>query len=313
MSAIPATATPVVVPEPEAVAVVPEPPAEQVPASGGWDAGHWATVLVAFIALGGVLWNTHRADKRHQASLVAAKEQRSDDEKAADKRRLADQEAADKRHQDTLEAAEQQRREENARAGVQRREDFERDEQRRQQERDDHESERLEQLQREDWARQRRAVADCVREITKASALVSERAAGVHLHDNGTTEHAKLVKAVELTHFYVEATNQLTLLDIEITQPHVSAQLGVLWEQLVSDYRPLLDARNRGGQEWIDHAESMAPLSDIALHGIRALTIMARLALLEHPELMETRPVVPIDLEEYHQNAQAGAPDASTA
>lgn len=47
-----------------------------------------------------------------------------------------------------------------------------------QQERDDHEQERLEQLQREDWTRQRRAVAECIRKITKAAAMVNELAAG---------------------------------------------------------------------------------------------------------------------------------------
>ena len=45
-------------------------------------------------------------------------------------------------------------------------------------ERDDHEQERLEQLQREDWTRQRRAVAECIRKITKAAAMVNELAAG---------------------------------------------------------------------------------------------------------------------------------------
>lgn len=64
---------------------------------------------------------------------------------------------------------------------------------------------------------------------------------GVHLQDNGTTEQAKLVKAVELSHFYVEATNQMMLLDIEITQPHVSAQLEVLWNQ---------SSRPRQPQQW---------------------------------------------------------------
>lgn len=204
--------------------------------------------------------------------------------KAADKRRRDDQTVADKRRRDDQAAEDARRKADDARR----------------------ERERLEQLQREDWARQRRAVADCLREITKGSALVFERAAGVHLHDNGTPEHSKLVKAVELAHFYVEASNQMTLLDIEISQPRVSAQVKVLWEQLTSDFRPLSDALNRGGQEWINQAEGMPALSDLAVHEIKVLANVARSALLEHPELMETRPVKPIDLEEYHRNEHDG-------
>lgn len=107
--------------------------------------------------------------------------------RAADKRRKDDQAAEDARHK-----ADDDRRE----------------------------RERREQLRREDWERQRRAVADCIREITKSAAFVSERAAAVHVQGDGNVETGKLVKATELTRFSVEATSQLTLLDIEITQPH---------------------------------------------------------------------------------------------
>lgn len=223
------------------------------------------SLLVALVALVGVLVTTWWNNK------------------AADKRRRADQVAADQRRKDD-QAAEDARRKADD---------------------DRRERERREQLQREDWARQRKAVADCIREITKSAALVSERAAAVHLDGSGSVEQGKLIKAVELTRFNVEATSQLTLLDVEITQPHVSAQLKVLWEQIASDYRPLLEARNRGGQAWINQAEDMPPLSDLALHGIRALTIVARLALLEYPEHMATRPVEPLDLEEFYKDTQA--------
>ena len=209
--------------------------------------------------------------------------ERLEDRQAEDKRRHAEQEAADRRRKDD-QAAEDARRKADD---------------------DRRERERREQLQREDWERQRRAVADCMREITKSAALVSERVAAVHLDGDGDVEQGKLVKAVELTRFNVEATSQLTLLDLEVTQPHVSAQIHALWEQIVSDYRPLLEARNRGGQAWINQAEDMPPLSDLALHGIRALTIMARLSLLEYPEHMAKQPVVPLDLEEFYKDTQA--------
>ncbi|MCQ4610769.1 hypothetical protein KBX14_10155 [Corynebacterium sp. CCUG 61414] len=219
------------------------------------------SLLVALIALGGVLINNRAAEKRRRADQAAADQRRKDDQAAEDARRKADD--------------------------------------------DRRERERREQLQREDRERQRKAVADCIREITKSAALVSERAAAVHLDGSGSVEQGKLIKAVELTRFNVEATSQLTLLDVEITQPHVSAQLKVLWEQIASDYRPLLEARKRGGQAWINQAQDMPPLSDLALHGIRALTIVARLALLECPEHMATRPVEPLDLEEFYKDTQA--------
>lgn len=223
------------------------------------------SLLVALIALVGVLVTTWWNNK------------------AADKRRRADQAAADQRRKDD-QAAEDARRKADD---------------------DRRERERLEQLQREDWARQRKAVAECIRQITNSAALVSERAAAAHLDGGGGVEQGKLIKAVELTRFNVEATSQLALLDIEVTQPHVRAQVHALWEQIVSDYRPLLEARNRGGQAWINQAEDMPPLSDLALHGIRALTIMARLSLLEYPERMATRPVEPLDLEDFYNATQA--------
>lgn len=219
------------------------------------------SLLVALIALGGVLINNRAAEERRHADQDAADKRRNDDQAAEDARRKADD--------------------------------------------DRRERERLEQLQREDWARQRKAVAECIRQITNSAALVSERAAAAHLDGGGGVEQGKLIKAVELTRFNVEATSQLALLDIEVTQPHVRAQVHALWEQIVSDYRPLLEARNRGGQAWINQAEDMPPLSDLALHGIRALTIMARLSLLEYPERMATRPVEPLDLEELYKDAQA--------
>ena len=181
----------------------------------------------------------------------------------------------------------------NKAADKRRRDDQAAEDARRKADDDRRERERREQLQREDRARQRKAVADCIREISKAAALVTERVAAVHLNGNG--EQGKLVKAIELTRFNIEASNQLTLLDIEVTQPDVSAEIYALWEQIASDYRPLLEARSRGGQAWTDQAEGMPPLSDLALAKIRSLTIVARLSLLEHPEHMANQPVVPLD------------------
>jgi len=269
----------------------------------------FASLLVAVIALVGVLittwWNNRAADERRTADQADADRRRKDDQAAEDARRgaeearrererLEDRQAEDKRRQAEQDAADRRRKDDQASEDSRRKADDDR-----------RERERREQLQREDWERQRWAVAGCIREITKSAALVSARAASVYLDGDGSVEQGKLVKAVELTRFNIEVTSQLTLLDIEITQPHVSAQLKVLWEQIESDYRPLLEARNRGGQAWINQAEDMPPLSDLALHEIRALTIVARLTLLEYPEHMTKRPVEPLNLEEFYKDTQA--------
>lgn len=189
---------------------------------------------------------------------------------AADKRRKEDQDVADQRRRDD-QAAEDRRRKA--------------DDDRRDQE-------RLEQLQREDWTRQRLAVAHCIKELTRAASTVTEQATTVHLSENPSAEQAKLVKAVALSKFFVDATAQMTLLDLEITQHHVSEQIGKLWDVLVQDAKKLNDSRIQGDQTWISTALTMDPLSDEALHQIRKLTIIARLSLLEYPEHMAKQPLL---------------------
>lgn len=201
------------------------------------------SLLVALIALGGVIWSNWRADKRRIA-----------DQAAEDARRKADD--------------------------------------------DRRERERRDQLQREDRERQRRAVADCIRNITKAAGLVDERSTAEYLQGGGDVERAIKIRGVELNRFIVEATSQLTLLDIEVTQPQVRAKIKALWKQILSDYKPLQEARNRDVDAWMYLALAMPPLSDSALKGMRELTIVARLTLLALPERMAARSVDPIDLED---------------
>ncbi|MDO5029958.1 MAG: hypothetical protein Q4E11_05165 [Corynebacterium sp.] len=267
------------------------------------------SLIVALIALGGVLINNAGAESRRKKDQTAADQRRKADQAAEDARRKADDDRRERERSEDRRAEDARRKAEQDAADQRRKADQAAEDARRKADDDRRERERLEQLQREDWARQRRAVADCIREITKSAALVSERAAAVHTQGDRDIERAKLVKAVELARFNVEATNQLTLLDIEITQPHVSAQLHVLWEQIVNDYQPLAEAQKRGGQEWINQAEKMPPLSDLALHGIRALTIIARIALLEYPEHMETQPVKPIDLGDFYDDSRVKKDD----
>ncbi|MBV7292362.1 hypothetical protein [Corynebacterium sp. TAE3-ERU16] len=193
----------------------------------------------------------------------------------------------------------------NKAADRRRREDQVAEDARRKADDDRRERERREQLQREDWERQRRAVADCVREITKSSKLASERILAVYFQGSAGTKEGKWFKSEELRKFNIEAVDQLVLLDIEITQNRVRQQLYALWEQLERDYSPLVEAQKRGGSEWVDISDAMTPLSDLALQEIRNLTIIAREAFLECPESVENCSVKPVGLKGFNKETQA--------
>lgn len=160
------------------------------------------------------------------------------------------------------------------------------------------ERERKEALQRDDWARQRLAVAKCLREIMSTAQQVKEKVAtriidptpGSPLSEHNY-ERGKIVKAIELSRFYDTAVANLELLDIEITQPDVSKQIHMLLEQMRSDDNKLKAAYSDGGQAWIDKAEKTPPLSKEATHEIQQLIMAARLALLEHPDHMSKKSI----------------------
>lgn len=246
MSFIYVVATPVVVPE----------------ASGGWEAGNWATLLVALIALGGVLWNTYRNDKGREAEL-----------EAADNRRRDDQAAADERHQASLKAAEQQRRD-----------DIERAEQQRQQERDDHERERLEQLDREDRTRQRLAVAKCTATINEAAQRVTDAVVERH-SQTGDAQALYFAKYASLQTFYTEATNALSQLDLELNNEAVSTMAEELWGAIVKRHERLTVAGNKGTDAMAEEVQDHQPLDPEIGQLIRAVQITARLNYVQYPEL----------------------------
>lgn len=203
------------------------------------------SLLVALIALGGVLVNNRAAEKRRRADQVAADQRRKDDQAAEDARRKADD--------------------------------------------DRRERERLEQLQREDWARQRRVVAKCINDIfaasnrTKDEMLASKRA-----RENAEFDDLGIDEFILLGRFTREAVALLNQCDFEITQPHVRAQIAKVWTIISNDGHKLVEL---GGDELVEHVAKAEPLSRQALREMRTLTIVARLALLEHPEHMAKQPV----------------------
>lgn len=215
------------------------------------------SLLVAIVALVGVLVTTWWNNR------------------AADKRRRADQVAADQRRKDD-QAAEDARRKADD---------------------DRRERERREQLQREDWARQRKAVADCTGAIFTAAQGVHD--AIIQLQRDKPMVPLDTVlaeKAMALGRFYREAAAHLNQCDLEVTQPHVSEQIAKVWACIEHDQKELDgNGEVRPGDIWLAKAKELQPLSAQTLKELRTLTIVARLSLLEYPEHMANQPVVPLD------------------
>lgn len=211
------------------------------------------TLLVSFVALFGLLWTTSKNNK-------AADYRRLCDQTAADERRRLDQAAADRRrrldHQ-----AEEDRRKASERA---------------------REAERREELQREDYARQRLAVASTLERIMAGAELVNENLTrGVQ--EDKPFEELRRAKALDLYAFLARASALLALLHMEITHPQVSKRIGRLRDEINDSHARLQAAKDRGVTEFDEHAEAMSPLDQSALEEIVALTEVARLNLLVPP------------------------------
>lgn len=263
------------------------------------------SLAVAMIALGGVILNNCAAEKRRLKDQKAADRRRLEDQEAADRRRRDDQTTADRRRREELEiaekrhaenlrsaeklrereiqAAEARHREQLYHARIQHAEELEVEAKRRLEDLEQHEKELHLQLQRDDRARQRQAVAECVGEILKASNAAVNRSVAASLMENSTLERARMVKAVELMDFYVVATNHLALLDLELSEPKVRKYMDELREQLAADRQPLVEAQHQNAQVWVDLSWARQPLSDEALEKISLLTTIARSALLDKP------------------------------
>lgn len=217
------------------------------------------SLLVALVALIGVVFTTWWNNKE------------------ADKRRRSDQDAADQRRKDD-QAAEDARRKADD---------------------DRRERERQEQLQREDWARQRKAVAECTGAIFTAAQGVHDAIIQVQRDKPMAPLDAVLVeKAMALGRFYREAAAHLNQCDLEVTQPHVSEQIAKVWACIEHDQKELDgNGEVRPGDERLAAAKDLQPLSAQTLEELRALTIVARLSLLEYPEQIAKQPVVPLNSE----------------
>lgn len=148
----------------------------------------------------------------------------------AEKRRRADQVAADQRRKDD-QAAEDARRKA--------------DDDRRERERQDT-------LLREDYARQRRAVADCVRSIRESEARADGGTREKLLSDlsryqnqSGARNELDLERVSLRETFYVECLTAVRSLELEVTQPALRKSIAKLTSTLGSEILTLNQKREK--------------------------------------------------------------------
>lgn len=260
-----------------------------------------ASLSVAIIALIGVLvttwWNNKAADKRRRDDQEAADQRRRDDQAAEDARRKADNNRREREREAEDALRERERVEDRQAEEKRRRDDQAAEDARRKADDDRRERERREQLQREDWARQRKAVADCTGAIFTAAQGVHDALIQLQRDKPMVPLDTVLVeKAMALGRFYREAAAHLNQCDLEVTQPHVSEQIAKVWACIEHDQKKLDgNGEVRSGDVWLATAKELQPLSAQTLKELRTLTIVARLRLLEYPDHAATQPDVPLD------------------
>ncbi|WP_231378122.1 hypothetical protein [Corynebacterium glutamicum] len=220
---------------------------------------------VAVIALFGVLISTYltnkAADKRRLADQQAADKRRQEDQKAEGERRRADQDAAEKRRQEDIAAAEA----------------------RRQQDRDDRGRERREQLDRELRISQRAAVAECIKTINSAARQIDKLVLEKAPSGNFNVEILEALKGAEILIYHQKAQDALILLDLEVYDAEIRVALEALWDALINESTALEKAKNQGGAEWLKEINNLTfPSADIQKK-IRSLQVIAQLVLVEHP------------------------------
>ena len=167
------------------------------------------SLLVALVALVGVLVTTWWNNR------------------AADKRRRADQAAADQRRKDD-QAAEDARRKADD---------------------DRRERERREQLRREDWTRQRRAVADCISVVKEEFPPLGNLRVGIPTDQDVSELDIYIDKGTELLSFYRAIVRALNVAELEVSNAQVKMAIRHLMDSTNEEYRELLDAERRGQGE----------------------------------------------------------------
>ena len=172
------------------------------------------SLLVALIALGGVLINNRAAEKRRRADQAAADQRRKDDQAAEDTRRKADDDRRERERQDAL--------------------------------------------LREDYARQRKAVADCLRSIRESEARADGGTRDKLFSDlpryqtQSKARNELDLEGVSLReNFYVECLTAVRILELEVTQPALCESIARLTSTLGSEIQTLNEKRDKDWNEYV--------------------------------------------------------------
>lgn len=163
------------------------------------------SLVVALIALGGVVWNNWAAEKRRHKDQEAADERRRKDQEAAEERRRKDHAVEDRRREDDL---------------------------------DQQKQEQLRLLVIEDAARQRQFILDYlrkIRDLTLEYSLTSDKAFQALIKE-GTEDQKRILEEImglslKRKDYFLRATALTKELLVEITEPNVvEAVLEILGE-----------------------------------------------------------------------------------
>lgn len=139
----------------------------------------------------------------------------------------------------------------NNRADERRKKDQQDENGRRKDEEERRDRERREQLRREDWARQRKAVAECVAvfrdEFPELGNLYVSAPKDTTVADAVLLRY--MAKGKQLLDFYRKVVRSINVATIEVSNPRVKRALDQLMEATRKDYADLIDAeRNSEGE-----------------------------------------------------------------
>lgn len=193
------------------------------------------SLVVALIALGGVVWNNWAAEKRRHKDQEAADERRRKDQEAADERRRRDHAVEDRRREDDL--AQQKR-------------------------------EQLRLLVVEDAARQRKFILDYlrkIRDLTLEYSLTSDKTVQA-LSKEGSKDEKRVLEeiiglALKRKDYFLRATALTKELIVEITDPNVVEAVLKILDELASLMKrmevDLMDHMEAGGFDFVSSENSI--------------------------------------------------------
>lgn len=216
------------------------------------------SLLVALIALGGVLINNRAAEKRRDSDQQAADKRRKDDQAAEDARRKADD---DRRERE---------RSEDRKLSVSKLEA----------EQKFQDKKWSKQLVVQEKARQRQAVSDFFREIREAESKLDSFSREIILSsttfDSFNERDFKLRRAFKKEDFYEDILAAVQRLEMEITQKEVSLAVANLTKILGKELSEFTNMRDNDFEKWLEQCGNFVALGEPLQRAMNSLRSAAR-------------------------------------